>query len=76
MLLLTYFLNLAMSRHCSNVAERGLPDPTLVSYPGSDAVTSSITYIVCLNGRVPERYEVWSLNAQGVGTAKKKSDEK
>ena len=55
-----------MSWRHFNVAERGLPDPIFVRSPGSDAATSSITYIVCLNGRVPERYEVWSLNAQGV----------
>ena len=42
------------------------PDPVFVRYPGSDATASSITYIVCLNGRVPERYEVWSLNAHVV----------
>ena len=55
-----------MSRRRSNVAEFGLPDPVFVWYPGSDAAASSIKYIVCLNGRVPERYEVWSLNAQEV----------
>ena len=55
-----------MSRRRSNVAEFGLPDRVFVCYPGSDAAASSIKYIVCLNGPVPERYEVWSLNAQGV----------
>ena len=55
-----------MSRRRSNVSERGLPDPIFVCYPGSDAAASSIAYIVCLNGWVPERYKVWSLNAQGV----------
>ena len=55
-----------MSRRRSNVARLGLPDPVFVRFPGSDAAASSIKYIVCLNVRVPERYEVWSLNAQGV----------
>ena len=55
-----------MRRRHFNVAERGLPDPIFVCNPGSDVAASLITYIVCLNGRVPERYEVWSLNAQGV----------
>ena len=30
------------------------------------AAAYSLTYIVCLHGRVPEKYELWSLNAQGV----------
>ena len=56
----------AMSQRCFNVAERGPPDPILVRYPGSDATASLLAYIVCLHGRVPEKYELWSLNAQGV----------
>ena len=55
-----------MSRRRLNVADRGPPDSILVCYPGSDAVTSSIAYIVCLHGRVPEKYKLWSLNAQGI----------
>ena len=55
-----------MSRRCSNVARIGLPDPVFVRYPGSDAAASLVKYIVCINGRVPERYEVWSLNGHGV----------
>ena len=55
-----------MSRRRPNVAERGLPYPIFVRYPGSDAADSLINYIVCLNGWVPEKYELWSLNAQGV----------
>ena len=55
-----------MSCRRSNVAEIGLPDPVFVRYPGRDAAASSINYIVYLNGRVSERYEVWILNAQGV----------
>ena len=55
-----------MNRHCFNVAERGPPYPILVRYPGSGAAASSLAYIVCLNGCVPDKYELWSLNAQGV----------
>ena len=55
-----------MSRRRSNVARPGSPDPVLVSYAGSDAAAPSVSYIVCLNGRVPERYEVWRLNRDGV----------
>ena len=55
-----------MSRRRSNVADHGLPDPIFVRYPGIDDAASSINYIVCLNGRVLERYKVWSLNTQGV----------
>ena len=52
-----------MNRRRFNVAERGPPDPILVRYPGSGAAASSLAYIVCLHGYVPE---LWSLNAQGV----------
>ena len=55
-----------MRRRRSNVAVRGTPDPVLVRYPGSDASVSPVTYIVCLHGRVPGEYKLWSLNAQGV----------
>ena len=47
-----------MSRRRSNVARLGTPDPVLVSYAGSNAAAPFISYIVCINGRVPERYEV------------------
>ena len=55
-----------MSLRRSNVARPGSPDPVLVSYAGSDATGPSVSYIVCLNGWVPERYEVWQLNRDGV----------
>ena len=55
-----------MSRGRFNVAERGPPDPILVRYPGSGAAASSLAYIVCLHVCVPEKYELWSMNAQGV----------
>ena len=47
-----------MSRRRFNVAERGPPDPILVRYPGSGTDASSLAYIVCLHGRVPEKYEL------------------
>ena len=49
-----------------NIADSGPLDPILVRYPGSFAAASSLAYIVCLHGRVPEKYELWSMNAQGV----------
>ena len=55
-----------MHRRLSNVPIRGSPDPVLVHYAGSDASITTVTYIVCLHGRVPERYDLWSMNAQGV----------
>ena len=53
-----------MNHHRFIVADRGPPDPILVRYPGSDAATSLLAYILCLHGRVPEKYELWSMNAQ------------
>ena len=55
-----------MSRRRSNVARPGTLDPVLVIYSGSNAAAPSVSYIVRLNGRVPERYEVWRLNRHGV----------
>ena len=55
-----------MSRHNSNVARSGLPDPILIRDSGSDAGGPAVSYIVCLHRRVPERYEVWRLNWDGV----------
>ena len=55
-----------MSWRRFNVAECGPLDPILVRYPGSDADASLLAYIVCLHGPVPEKYELWTLNAQGV----------
>ena len=55
-----------MRRRRSNVPVRGPPDTVLVHYSDSGASITPVTYIVCLHGRVPERYELWSLNAQGV----------
>ena len=55
-----------MIRRHSNVARSGSPDPILISYSGIDAAGPTISYIVCLHRRVPERYEVWLLNQDGV----------
>ena len=55
-----------MSRCRSNVARSGTADPVLVRYACSYAAAPSVSYIVCINGRVPERYEVWCLNRHGV----------
>ena len=50
----------------SNVPVCGPPDPILVHYSGSNASIALMTYIVYLHGRVPERYKLLILNAQGV----------
>ena len=55
-----------MSHRRSNVARLGPPDPVLVRYAGSDAAAPLVSYILCINGRVPERYEVWCLNRHRV----------
>ena len=55
-----------MNRQRFNVAECGPPNPILVCYPGSGAAASLLAYIVCLHGRVPEKYELCIMNAQGV----------
>ena len=55
-----------MSRLRSNVARADSPDPILILYSGSDAAGPAVSYIVCLNGRVPETYEVWRLNRDRV----------
>ena len=55
-----------MNRRRFNVAERGPPDPILVRYPGRGAAASLLAYIVCMHGRVPDKYKLWSMNAQGV----------
>ena len=55
-----------MSRRRSNVARADSPDPVLIRYAGSNAAAPAVTYIVCLNRQVPERYEVWRFNQDGV----------
>ena len=55
-----------MSRRRSNVARLGTSDLVLFCYIGSDAAAPLFSHIFCINGRVPERYEVWCLNGHGV----------
>ena len=55
-----------MKRLISNVARSSSPDPIRIRYSGIDAGGPAISYIVCLHGRVPERYKVWRLNRDGV----------
>ena len=44
----------------------GPPDPVLVHYSGSGYGIDRVTYIVCLHGQVPERYELWGMNEKGI----------
>ena len=55
-----------MCRRRPNIPFCGPPDPVLFHYSGSSDGIDRVTYIVCLHGRVPERYELWSLNEHGV----------
>ena len=55
-----------MCRRRPNVPVRGPPDPVLVHYSGSGDGIDRVTYIVCLHGRVLERFELWSLNEHRV----------
>ena len=48
------------------VSGRASPDPVRVLFSGSDDTIEQVPYILCLNGQVPERYELWSLNDSGV----------
>ena len=64
--LFAYGFNIAMRPHHPIVPVRGPPDPVGVFYYGSDDSIDPVSYIVFFHGRVPEMYELWSLNAQGV----------
>ena len=48
------------------VPVRAPPDPARVLYSGSDDTIEQVPYILCLNGRVPEMYELWDLNPSRV----------
>ena len=63
--LFAYSFKIMPMRH-HIVPVRGPPDPVKVLYSGSDDTIDQVPYIIYLNGRVPEIYELWSLNAQGV----------
>ena len=47
-------------RRSANLDKFGKPDPIFVRYTSSDA--GVFRYIVCINGRIPEKYELWRLN--------------
>ena len=57
--------NIMRMRH-PIVPVRAPPDPVRVLHSGSDDNIKQVTYIVCLNGWLPEMYELCDLNAQGV----------
>ena len=62
----SYSFNIVMRMRHPIVPVRGLPDPVWVFYYVSDNTIDLVSYIVCLHRWVPERYELWSLNASGV----------
>ena len=64
--LLACSFNIVMRPRHPIVPFCGPPDPVWVFYSASDNSIDLVSYIVCLHGRVPERYEIWSLNANGV----------
>ena len=51
-----------MCMHHPIVPGRAPTDPVRVFYYGSDDTIEPVSYIVCLHGQVPERYELWRLN--------------
>ena len=51
-------------RRAANLAKFDKPDPVFIRYTSSNA--GVVRYMVCINGRVPNRYELWRLNAAGV----------
>ena len=61
-----YSFNIVIRMQHSIVLVRGPPDPFQVFYSGSDDTIDPVSYIVYLRGRVPERYELWGINASGV----------
>ena len=63
--LFAYSFNIEHMRH-NIVPVCAPPDSVRVLYSGSDNTIDQVPYILCLNGRVPEMYERWALNASGV----------
>ena len=63
--ILAYSSNIMRMRH-PIVPGRAPLDPVRVLYSGSDDTIKQVPYILCINGRVPEMYELWNLDAQGV----------
>ena len=64
--LIAYSFNIFMRMLHPIVPVRGPHDSVWVFYYGSDHAINLVSYSVCLHGRVPERYELWSLNASVV----------
>ena len=60
-----YSYNIMRMRH-PIVPVRAPPDTVRVLYSGIDDTIKQVPYIFCLNGRLPEMYKLWALNAQGV----------
>ena len=63
--LFAYSLNIMHMRH-PIVPVRAPPYNVRVLYSGSNDTIKQVPYIICCNGRVPEMYELWDLNDQGV----------
>ena len=51
-------------RRAANLAKFGKPEPVFVQLTSSNA--GVVRFIVCINKHVPERYELWRLNAAEV----------
>ena len=61
--LFAYSFNIMRMRH-PIVPVCAPPYPVRVLYSGIDNTIKQVPYIVYLNGRVPEMYKLWTLNAQ------------
>ena len=61
----SHSFNIMRMRH-TIVPVSAPPDPVRVLYSGSNDTMEKVTYIFCLNERVPKMYKIWALNAQGV----------
>ena len=61
-----YILNIVMLMRHPIVPVRGPPDPVQFFFSSSDDTTEPFSYIFCLHGQVPVRYEIWRLNDCGV----------
>ena len=60
--LFAYSFNIVMRMHHHIIPVRAPLDPVQVIYSGSDNTIEPVSYIVCLHGRVPKRYELWRPN--------------
>ena len=64
--LFAHSFNIVMRMRHSIVPGRAPPDPVRVFYSVSDDTIETVSYIVCLHGREPKRYELWRINDCGV----------